>query len=198
HLVGYVGVPNRREYDAEEHNPLLITPGFKVGKQGLEQTLEQRLRGRPGAARVEVTARGRLVRELQTLPDRRGAPLRTTIDAGLQSYAARRAGEQSAALSVIDCRTGDILALCSMPCYDPNSFSDGISHTEWDMMAQDERHPLINKVLQGLYPPGSTSKPMTSLALLEAGVDPDETVTCTGAYRVGNAVFHCAGRHGPI
>jgi penicillin-binding protein 2 len=200
HLVGYVGVPNRREFDAENRNPLLITPGFKVGKEGLEKMMEQRLRGRPGAARVEVTARGRLIRELQTLPDRRGAPLRTTIDAGLQSYAARRAGEQSAALSVIDCRTGDILALCSMPCYDPNSFSDGISHGEWDMMAQDERHPLINKVLQGLYPPGSTSKPMTSLALLEAGVDPAETVTCTGAYRVGNAVFHCASRggHGAI
>jgi penicillin-binding protein 2 len=200
HLVGYVGIPNRAEFEAEQRNPLLITPGFKVGKEGVEKVMEQRLRGRPGAARVEVTARGRLIRELQTLPDTRGAPLRTTIDAGLQSFAARRAGEQSAALSVIDCRTGDILALVSMPCYDPNSFSDGISHTEWDMMAQDERHPLINKVLGGLYPPGSTSKPMTSLALLEAGVDPEERVTCTGAYRVGNAVFHCASRggHGPI
>jgi penicillin-binding protein 2 len=200
HLIGYVGAPNREEYEAENRNPLLISPGFKIGKNSLEKVMEPNLRGRPGAARIEVTARGRLVRELQTLPDVGGPPLRTTIDAGLQSYAARRAGEQSAALSVIDCRTGDILALVSMPCFDPNSFSDGISHTEWDMMAQDERHPLINKVLQGLYPPGSTSKPMTSLALLEAGIDPEETVTCTGAYRVGNAVFHCASRggHGPI
>ena len=73
HLVGYVGVPNREEYEAEDHNPLLITPGFKVGKEGLEKMLEPRLRGRPGAARIEVTARGRLVRELQTLPDMRGA-----------------------------------------------------------------------------------------------------------------------------
>src|SRR6185295_18721147 len=64
HLVGYVGVPNRQEYDAENHNPLLIAPGFKVGKEGLEKTQEQNLRGRPGAARIEVTARGRLVREL--------------------------------------------------------------------------------------------------------------------------------------
>jgi len=198
HLVGYVGIPNRREYDAEDHNPLLITPGFKVGKEGLEKMLEQRLRGVPGAARIEVTARGRLVRELQTLPDQRGAPLRTTIDAGLQSYAARRAGDQSAACVVIDVTNGDILCMASMPCYDPNSFSDGISHSEWDMMAQDERHPLINKVLGGLYPPGSTSKPMSSLAFLEQGVDPEERVNCTGAYRVGNAVFHCTGSHGPI
>ena len=75
HLVGYVGVPNRQEYEAEDRNPLLITPGFKVGKEGLEKVLEQQLRGRPGAARIEVTARGRLVRELQTLPDTRGAAL---------------------------------------------------------------------------------------------------------------------------
>jgi penicillin-binding protein 2 len=198
HLVGYVGVPNRREYDAEDHNPLLITPGFKVGKEGLEKVMEQQLRGRPGAARIEVTARGRLVRELQTLPDTRGAPLRTTIDAGLQSYAARRAGNQSAACVVIDVTNGDILALVSMPCYDPNSFSDGISHSEWDMMAQDERHPLINKVLGGLYPPGSTCKPMNALALLGAGVDPDERVVCNHSYPVGNAIFHCDTTHGPI
>jgi len=198
HLVGYVGVPNRQEYDAEDHNPLLITPGFKVGKEGLEKVLEPRLRGRPGAARIEVTARGRLVRELQTLPDQRGAPLHTTIDAGLQSYAARRAGNQSAAVVVIDVTNGDILCLVSMPCYDPNSFSDGISHSEWDMMARDERHPLINKVLGGLYPPGSTCKPMNALALLGAGVDPDEIVVCNHTYRVGNATFHCDTTHGPI
>jgi penicillin-binding protein 2 len=198
HLIGYVGAPNREEYEAENRNPLLIAPGFEVGKNGLEKSEEQNLRGHPGAARIEVTARGRLVRELRTLPDVSGPPLRTTIDAGLQSYAARRAGEQSAAVVVIDIRTGDILCLVSMPCYDPNSFSDGISHSEWDMMAQDQRHPLINKVLQGLYPPGSTCKPMNALALLGAGVDPEERVVCNHSYRVGNAIFHCDTTHGPI
>jgi penicillin-binding protein 2 len=199
HLVGYVGTPNREEYEAEDRNPLLIAPGFKVGKNGLEKTEEMCLRGRPGAARVEVTARGRLVRELRTLPDVSGAPLRTTIDAGLQSYAARRCGEQSAASVVIDVHNGDILSFVSMPSFDPNSFSDGISHAEWDMMSQDERHPLINKVLQGLYPPGSTCKPMTAAALLEAGIDPEQRVNCQRAWRLGNAVFHCSGGpHGPI
>jgi penicillin-binding protein 2 len=138
------------------------------------------------------------VRELQTLPDQRGPPLRTTIDAGLQSYAARRCGDQSAACVVIDVTNGDILAMVSMPCYDPNSFSDGISHSEWEMMAQDERHPLINKVLGGLYPPGSTCKPMNALALLGAGVDPDEIVVCNHSYPVGNHMFHCDTTHGPI
>jgi penicillin-binding protein 2 len=198
HLVGYVGVPNRQDYEADNRNPLLITPGFKVGKEGLEKVMEPRLRGRPGAARVEVTARGRLVRELKTLADVSGAPLRTTIDAGLQSYAARRLGEESGSCVILDCLSGDILAMASMPAYDPNSFSDGISHSEWDMMAQDERHPLINKALNSLYPPGSTFKPAVAMALLEAGVDPEEQVSCGGGYTLGNRRYGCLGVHGPM
>jgi penicillin-binding protein 2 len=200
HLVGYVGTPNKEEYEAEDKNPLLITPGFKVGKDGLEKTMEARLRGRPGAQRVEVTARGKLVKELSTLSDQSGGILPLTIDAGLHAYAARRLGDNSGCVTVLDCRTGEILAMPSMPAYDPNSFSDGISHAEWDLLSKDDHLPLVNKTMQGLYPPGSTVKPMMSLALLQAGIDPNARVNCTGAYRVGNAVFHCAkkGGHGPI
>jgi penicillin-binding protein 2 len=199
HLVGYVGTANKEEYDAQK-NPLLITPGFKIGKAGLEKTMDLRLRGKPGAKRLEVTAHGKLIRELSTLTDVAGGTLPLTIDAGLQDYAARRLGEQAGSIAVLDCRTGDILAMASMPAYDPNSFSDGISHNEWSMMAEDERHPLINKVLQGLYPSGSTIKPLMSLAFLQAGLNPRERVNCTGAYRVGNAIFHCdkKGGHGPL
>ncbi|MBV8685866.1 MAG: penicillin-binding protein 2 [Alphaproteobacteria bacterium] len=199
HLTGYVGTPSREDYVAEEKNPLLITPGFKVGKDDLEKTMEPRLRGRPGAQRIEVTAHGKLVRELETVQDRSGSPLPLTIDIGLHSYAARRIGPESGCAVVIDCLTGDILATPSMPAYDPNSFSDGISHKEWEMMAQDERHPLINKVMQGLYPPGSTCKPMMAVALQKAGISPNERVNCQKAWRLGNAVFHCSGGpHGPI
>lgn len=198
HLLGYVGTPNRREYEAENRNALLITPGYKVGKEGLEKVMEQRLRGTPGQARVEVTARGQLVQQLRTLPDRPGAPLRTTIDGELQDYAARRLGEESGSCVVLDCNTGEILAMASMPAYDPNAFSDGISHAEWDMLSSDPRHPLINKTLNALYPPGSTFKPAVAMALLEAGVDPDETVNCPGGYMLGNRRFGCLGRHGPM
>jgi penicillin-binding protein 2 len=200
HLVGYVGTPNKEEYEAENKNPLLITPGFKVGKDGLEKTMEPRLRGKPGAQRVEVTARGKLVQELSTLSDRSGGLLPLSIDAGLHAYAARRLGDNSGCVTVLDCWTGEILAMPSMPAYDPNSFSDGISHAEWDQLSKDDHLPLVNKTMQGLYPPGSTVKPMMSLALLQAGIDPEARVNCTGAYRVGNAVFHCAkrGGHGPI
>jgi penicillin-binding protein 2 len=198
HLIGYVGTPNRQDYEAENRNPLLIAPGFKVGKEGLEKVQERRLRGRPGAARVEVTARGRLVRELRTLPDVAGPSLRTTIDAGLQSFAARRLGEESGSCVVLDCHSGDILCMASMPAYDPNNFSDGISTSEWEMMRADERHPLINKTLNALYPPGSTFKPAVAMALMEAGVDPDETVSCGGGYTLGNRRYGCLGVHGPM
>jgi penicillin-binding protein 2 len=197
HLVGYVGTANKEEYQAEKI-PLLITPGFKIGKEGLEKTMEQRLRGRPGARRVEVTASGKLVRELATQTDRSGNTLRLTIDAGLQAYTARRLGEESGSVVVLDCLTGDILCMVSMPAYDPNNFSDGISQNEWKMLSQDERRPLTNKTLSGLYPPGSTFKPMVAMALLAAGVKPSETVGCGGGYRLGNRTFRCLGRHGPM
>lgn len=199
HLVGYVGIASAKDYEKEK-NPLLIQPGFKIGKEGLERVFEQLMRGKPGAKRSEVTARGKLVRDLETRPDTPGGTLHLTVDAGLQAYASRRMGDQSASLVCVDCTNGDILTMASMPCYDPNSFSDGISHTEWNMFSTDDHLPLVNKSLQGLFPPGSTSKPMTSLGLLAAGIDPEQKVNCTGAYRVGNALFHCSQRrgHGPI
>jgi penicillin-binding protein 2 len=198
HLIGYVGTPNKKEYAAEDKNPLLITPGFKIGKEGLEKTMEPRLRGTPGAQRTEVTARGKLVRELSTLPDKSGGILPITIDAGLQTFAARRLGDQSGSAVVLDCLNGDILCMASMPAYDPNSFSDGIGQNEWKMMRDDERHPLINKTLNALYPPGSTFKPMVAMAILAAGIDPDEIVSCGGGYQLGNRFFRCLGRHGPM
>ena len=198
HLIGYVNTPNREEYLASDKDPLMITPGFKIGKEGLERTLETQLRGRPGAARVEVTARGQLVRELETQADQPGQPVRTTIDVGLQEYAARRLGDESGACVVIDCRTGGILCLASMPAYDPNAFTDGISQNEWSFLAEDERRPLLNKALNGLYPPGSTFKPSVAMALLKAGVDPDERVSCGGGFNLGTRFFRCLGRHGPM
>ena len=197
HLLGYVGTVSAEEYQKDK-DPLLITPGFKVGKQGLEKTMEMRLRGKPGAKRTEVTARGKIIRELSSRPDTPGKPVQLTIDIDLHNYAARRLGIESGSVVVIDCLTGDILALVSMPCFDPNSFSEGIGRLEWKMLNSDERIPMLNKSLQGLYPPGSTLKPMAALAMLDHGIDPDEKVMCGGGYRLGNRVFKCLGRHGPM
>jgi penicillin-binding protein 2 len=101
---------------------------------------------------------------------------------------------------VMDCKTGDLLCMASMPSFDPNSFSDGIGRVEYGMLSEDERVPLRNKVLKGLYPPGSTVKPMVSTAFLKEGLSPDETVNCSGGLRVGNRVFRCwkRGGHGRV
>ncbi len=199
HLLGYVGTPSAKDYE-ETHNPLLITPGFKVGKDGIEKEMESRLRGSPGARRTEVTARGKLVRDLANRPDVPGQNVRLTINADLQDYVARRLGDQSGACTVLDCNTGDILAMASMPAYDPNSFTGGIAKSEYAMLLADDHLPLNNKTLQGLYPSGSTIKPMMALALLASGVKPEEQVVCTGSYRLGNGIFHCDKRtgHGAI
>ncbi|CAN5254586.1 penicillin-binding protein 2 [soil metagenome] len=195
HLLGYVGAASAEAYKKTK-DPLYLTPGYKIGKDGIEKILEPRLRGSPGARRSEVTARGKLVRDLATRPDIPGETLHLSIDAGLQAFAARRLGENSGAVTVIDTLTGGILAMASMPAYDPNSFSDGIGRAEYAALTNDDHLPLVNKALQGLYPPGSTSKPSTSLALLEAGIDPNASIVCTGSYRVGNAIFHCSKRRG--
>lgn len=197
HLLGYVGAASAKDYEKTK-DPLYVTPGFKIGKEAIERVMEVTLRGEPGARRSEVTARGKLVRELATRPDVTGDTLKLTIDAGLQAYAARRLGENSGAVTVIDTLTGGILTMASMPAYDPNSFSDGIGQMEWKMLSQDERRPLVNKALQSLYPPGSTLKPMAALALLADGIEPEETVFCGGGYRLGNRVFRCLGRHGTV
>ncbi len=198
HLVGYVGPANAEEYDEEERNPLLVTPGYKIGKDGLEKQFEQELRGVPGARRVEVTASGRIVRDLETREDIQGDPVRLTIDGPLQDFAARRIGLESGSVVVMDCRTGDILCMASMPSFDPNSFSDGIGSVEYAMLREDARVPLRNKVLKGLYPPGSTVKPMHCMAFLKAGIAPDETIVCGGGRRIGNRFFNCHSNHGVV
>ncbi|APG63458.1 penicillin-binding protein 2 [Sphingorhabdus lutea] len=195
HLIGYVGGASAEEYKALK-NPLLITPGFKIGKDGLEKQFEKTLEGSPGAKRVEVTARGKIVRELTTRGDVPGKPVQLTIDIDLHNYAARRLGLESGSVVVMDCLTGDILTMASMPSFDPNSFSDGIGVSEYKWLAQDDHKPLRNKTLSGLYPPGSTVKPMVAMAFLEAGLDPEASVGCSGGLRVGNRVFRCWNRRG--
>lgn len=197
HLVGYVGPATAKEYE-KERNPLLVTPGFKIGKDGLEKHFEPILRGLPGATRVEVTASGKFVRDLEHRDDIPGKPIKLTIDAELQDFASRRIGLESAAVVVVDCLTGELLTVASMPAFDPNSFAGGIGRLQWKMLNEDDHIPLLNKALRGLYPPGSTMKPMATLALQLHGVDPAERVSCPGGYQLGSRFFRCDAVHGSV
>ena len=195
HLLGYVGAPSPEQYQRTK-DPLLIFPGFRVGKDGIERARDASLRGIAGANRVEITARGKVIRELGTKPDTPGETLKLTIDRDLQNYAARRLGDNSGSVIVIDCLTGDLLCMVSMPAYDPNLFSQRVPVDVWKALQEDDHHPLINKSAMGLYPPGSTFKVITSLAILEAGIAPATGCSCNGAYKLGNNIWHCHLKRG--
>ncbi|MCH8466576.1 MAG: penicillin-binding protein 2 [Roseinatronobacter sp.] len=202
HVVGYVGPVSERDLEAlEAPDPVLLIPRFQIGKSGVERMQEDRLRGRAGSQRVEVNAVGRVMRELDRVEGVPGGNVHLTIDAKLQNYALERLRGQSAAAVVMDVTTGDILALASGPSFDPNLFVRGISTTDFNGLLHNDYRPLVNKTVQGMYPPGSTFKMVTALAALEAGVtDGQERVFCPGHMDVSGNRFHCwkRGGHGRV
>ncbi len=202
HVVGYVGpVSDFYLEQTGDTDPVLQIPDFQVGRYNVEARMEQDLRGRAGTRRVEVNAGGRVMRELDRDPATPGSDVQLTVDAGLQNYVEARLDGESAGSVVMDCQTGEVLALASSPTFDPNLFVRGISTTEWNSLNTDPYRPLANKATQGLYPPGSTYKMIVALAALEAGViDPEDTVSCSGSIELGDRRFHCwrRGGHGRV
>ncbi len=202
HLVGYVGKVADKDLQ-KENIALLRNPSYRIGKSGLEKAYEHHLRGVAGARKIEVDAFGRVIKEWSgdVRPPVPGDPLKLTVDAHLQEYAAWRLREDSASAVLMDIETGDILAMTSTPAFDPNSFVSGISYDEYGMLREDERTPLRNKPFSGLYPPGSTFKTVVALAALEAGAMPAlERVNCIGHTQLGSHRFHCwkRGGHGMV
>lgn len=198
HITGYVAAPSEEDIDA---NPLLATPGLRNGKAGLEKQYEENLQGSAGVIQQEVNAGGRIVRELDRREGTAGTDIRTTLDIGLQAFAHQRLASQlSGAAVVLDVQTGGILAMASVPGYDPTAFYRGIGADYWRDLTSDILQPLANKAISGQYAPGSTFKPMTALAVLKAGTDPSAEVVCSGVYTLGNAKFHCwkKGGHGRV
>ncbi len=194
HMVGYVGVVSEKEATGE---PLLELPGFRVGKSGIEKSREGVLRGSAGNSQVEVNALGRVIKQLDRQEGEQGGDVVLTIDSELQMFTADRIGNESAAAVVLDVHSGDILAMCSTPGFNPNSFNLGIDHDEWQELLNNPRKPLINKAIRGQYPPGSTFKMIVALAALETGaVGPDHKVFCSGSVELGNHTFHCWKKHG--
>ncbi|MFT5489104.1 MAG: penicillin-binding protein 2 [Alphaproteobacteria bacterium] len=195
HVLGYVSAVSEKEVTGD---PLLELPGFKIGKNGVERVFDLNLRGKAGNTQVEVNAVGRVIRELSRQEGQPGANLRLTIDRDLQKLAADRLKEEKSASAVImDIHNGDVLALSSVPGYDPNEFVTGLSSKTWRRLINDPHAPLTNKAISGQYAPGSTFKMVVALAALEARiVAPDHRVFCRGHTQLGNARFHCWKRHG--
>ncbi|SDO28162.1 penicillin-binding protein 2 [Lutimaribacter pacificus] len=198
HVVGRVGPVSDFDLSRiEDPDPLLRIPRFQIGKVGVEAEAEELLRGKAGIKRVEVNAAGRVMRELDRREGHAGGNLQLSVDSDLQEFVQARLGNQSAAAVVMDCETGDLLAVASSPSYDPNLFVRGISVGDYASLTENEYRPLVPKTVQGLYPPGSTFKMVTALAALEAGiVTADETVYCPGHLEVAGRRFHCWKRAG--
>ncbi|MDG1067056.1 MAG: penicillin-binding protein 2 [Sulfitobacter sp.] len=198
HVVGRVGRVSPKDLEALENpDAVLRIPRFQIGKINVEAREEDLLRGTAGNRQVEVNATGRVMRELERREGQSGADLQLTIDAKLQNYVQARLRGESAAVVILDCEKGDVVANSSAPSYDPNLFIGGIMSRDYDPLLNDKYRPLVNKTVQGAYPPGSCFKMMTAMAAIEAGIiGPDDTVYCPGHLEVGGRRFHCWKRSG--
>lgn len=198
HLVGYVGPVERFALDDP---PMLRLPGAQIGKAGVEAGADVHLRGRAGAVRREVDARGRVVRELGRREPQHGGDVVVTLDTALQDVLRTHLEPfRRAAAAVIDAQSGDVVSLISHPGYDPTALVEGISRRAWQKMVGRKDDPLIDRATQGQYPPGSTFKMVTALAALEHGVvTTRDSFTCSGAVELGGQKFRCWNRsgHGP-
>ena len=199
HAVGYVAAVSEAELNGD---PLLELPDFRIGKSGIEKSQDPELRGSAGTSQVEVNAFGRVVRELVRMPGRTGSDVVSCLDTTMQDFLARRCSTEESATSVLlDAATGDVLALVSSPSFDPAPFATGLSAAVWQQLSADPRNPLTNKAIAGVYPPGSTFKPIVAAAALTAGVlTPDTPIACPGYVQLGDTTFHCwrKGGHGSL
>lgn len=213
HPIGYVQKPNQRDIDSTkdegaegERRALYYRhPDVRVGKAGVEVSLEEMLRGEAGWKKMIVDARGR--EQGEDISERReprpGSGVVLTIDADLQRRAMEMFGgadspAQAGSVVVMDIVTGDLLVMASAPGFDPNHFVNGIPQTEFGLLNNDEKKPLFHKTVTGVYAPGSTFKMIVGIAAKQAGVEDDWAVSCGGGFFYGGRTFHCwrAGGHG--
>ena len=180
-MIGYVSDVSQKDLENSEFLREINIPGLKTGKNGLEKSLNEEITGQPGLQRFEVNAYGKRIKELKYIQGKAGTNYRLTIDQEVQKYTSELLKEKSGSVCVMDIFTGDIVASVSSPTFNANEFVHGISKEYWNELIKDKKKPLINKSFSGLYPPGSTIKPIVALSALENDiVNPKKVVHCTG------------------
>ncbi|SDH69744.1 penicillin-binding protein 2 [Pseudomonas panipatensis] len=185
HSVGYVGRINEPELKVLD--PVNYSGTHHIGKTGVEKFYEADLHGTVGYEEVETNARGRVLRVLKRTDPIPGKDIVLSIDSKLQAKAEEALGGRRGAIVAIQPSTGDVLAMVSQPSYDPNLFVTGITFKDYSALRDSVDRPLYNRVLRGLYPPGSTVKPAVALAGLDAGVvTPSSRVFDPGYYQLPN------------
>ena len=203
HAIGYIGRITDRDLKwIEESEQQANYKGTDhIGKTGLEQHYEFELHGETGYEEVEIDSGGRALRSLKRIPPVSGNNLQLTLDSRLQEITEQAFGDRKGALVAIDPRTGGILALVSNPTYDPNLFVDGITPDNWKELNEHPSKPMVNRAINGAYPPGSTFKPFMALAALEMGKrTPNQAISDPGYFNFGNHQFRDdkKGGHGSV
>jgi penicillin-binding protein 2 len=192
HLIGYLGIINKKEL--AEADPEKYTGEDLIGKMGLEKLREEELRGAKGSNSSEVNARGFEQKLLKSEDPTPGKEIRLTLDVDLQQVAESMMDQEDKAGAVVatEVKTGRVLVAASAPKIHLDDFTGGISTEKWNALLDNPKHPLINKVVQGQYPPGSTYKIVTALAALATGtVTESTTFNCPGHFQFGNRVYMC-------
>ena len=206
HVLGYVGEISPEQLRQEEYHDKGYKPGDIVGQEGLEKVYDEYLRGREGYRKVIVDSRGHIQNEVERVEPQSGQDIVTTIDLDLQEAAEdqlRKSPQGRGVIISMDPNNGEIFALASAPTFDPNLFSQRITskegRAEYQKLLNDPDHPLINRAIQGKYPPGSTWKPLMATAGLKQGaisID-DSNLVCGGGITIGNKFTRCmGGNHG--
>jgi penicillin-binding protein 2 len=199
HALGRVGEITERQLQSPEYQS--IAAGSLVGQAGVEDRYNRQLMGKDGYRRVIVNSHGVEMAEAERQAPEDGPSLTLTIDAGLQGAMEKAFAGRAGSAVALDPYTGEILAMASTPAYDPNAFTTGIEPALWSALANDPETPLINRVIQGTYSPGSTFKLVTATAALEEGlITPATTFFCPGQATFYGNVFHCSrvGGHGSL
>lgn len=198
HAVGYV---RRAEIDASTEEPYHYHLSEMAGAAGVERFYDQLLRGQAGVRLVRVDAAGYRYDDLGGTDPRPGHTLRLTLDLDVQRAAEDALAGAAGAIVVLDPSDGAVLALASLPGFDPNLFSPSISPAEWARLQGDPATPLLNRATAGAYPPGSTFKPLVAIAALQSGrLAPSTIFSCPGYLALGTARFRCWDTfgHGPL
>ena len=197
HILGYVSEASKNDILKSEVIKQNHVPGLKVGKTGLEKSLEEQLIGVNGVQRYEVNAYGKRIRQIDHKKGKKGKKIKLTVDTEIQKLSNKLLKNVAGSISVMDIYTGEILAMHSSPSFDPNLFLFGISHDDWQLIRNNPLKPLVNKTLSGLYSPGSTLKPIVALSALENNIiNKNFKVNCTGKIEMYGQTYHCWKKKG--
>jgi len=195
HILGYIGKPTKQQLKKKEFKEL--PDGMMVGQWGVEKMYDKQLRGIAGVKFIEVDALGRELRTLKIIPPKKGESIYLSIDILTQIVAEKSFNGASGALMAIDPNTAEVITLVSLPSFNPNIFIRGITQKQWLKLIKHPGHPLINRVFQSQYPPGSIFKIITAIAALEEeAINTKFHVNCKGAVKIGNRKFRCWKKEG--